>query len=479
MHKPNRRAVLRLLGAGAGVSLGPVGQTVAAPSENSDGADELRLFSEAAVSMAHETVVQRDYAYVATGSDGMSVIDWHNPGRPEVVAEVNLAADIEENLGIDDPSIEILDVKVDGNVAALANNDGAENPGGISLYDISDPADPQFLAQYDPDMGGSSPGANIHNCYLEDGYAYLTVAEPWNVDTDDDGQRDKIWLFGDTGVDIADISDPENPEHASTWLLKDVAPEEVKSSRAPCHDIYVQDDICYAALWDAGTAALDVSDPEDPTLVSRFGSELDAGDAIPAYDFSEPLGAYLAREWDFTAYLTAPGNAHYVQPSPDGDHVFVGAETFPKDVGVSDPGVDDYGGIHVWDTSDLADPREVTRIDPPVIDEDDSGKFFTSHNFDVTANRLHTSWYHGGVHVFDITDPSDPESIAGYDPDGYAFWTAVSGRSFTIGGVYGAVSAEEGGATFLHTDRGRKQPPAFEGGSPPGEPEVMPEEQQE
>ncbi|RMB25227.1 LVIVD repeat-containing protein [Haloplanus aerogenes] len=474
----DRRTMLRLLGTGVGVSLGAVGRTVATPPENAGGDGGLRLFSDAAVSKAHETVVQGNYAYVATGSDGMSVVDWRNPGRPEVVAEVDLAADIEEHLDIDAPSVEILDVKVDRDVAALANNSGAENPGGISLYDVSDPTDPQFLAQYDPDLGGPAPGANIHNCYLENGYAYLTVAEPWNVDTDGDDQRDKIWFFGDTGVDIADISDPEQPEHASTWLLKDVAPEEAQSSRAPCHDVYVQDDICYAALWDAGTAALDVSDPANPTLVSRFGSALDASDAIPAYDFSEPTGAYLAREWDFTAYLTAPGNAHYVQPSTNGDHVFVGAETFPKDVGVSDPDVDDYGGISVWDTSDLEEPSEITRIAPPVIDEDDSGKFFTSHNFDVTANRLHTAWYHGGIHIYDITHPSSPEPIADYDPDGYAFWTAVSGRGFTIGGVYGAVSSE-GGLTVLHADRGKKRPPAFEGGSPPGEPGVMPEEQRE
>lgn len=476
MPTHSRRKILTLLGAGAGVSLGGVGQSVAAPPEKSKGDEELKLFSEAAVPAAHETVVQRNYAYVATGDGGMSVVDWHNPGRPEVVAEIDLASDIEANLGIDDPGIEIKDVKVDGDVAALAN-DGSENPGGISLYDVSDPEEPEFLAQYDPDVGGTgpSPGANIHNCYLEDGYAYLTLGEPWNVDTDDDGQRDKLWFFGNTGVDIADISDPANPERASTWFLKDVAPEAAKSSRAPCHDIYVQDDICYAVLWDAGTAALDVSDPENPSLISRFGSVLDDSDAIPAYDFTESLGAYLGREWDATAYSTAPGNAHYVQPSTDGDHVFVGAETFPG----ADSGVDDYGGITVWDTADLENPSEETRIDPPVIDEDDSRKLFTSHNFDVTANRLHTSWYHGGVHVYDITDPASPEHLAGYDPDGYAFWTAVSGRSFMIGGVYGALSSNEGGITVLHNDRGTKQPPGFEGGSPPGKPGVMPEEQPE
>lgn len=475
MTNYSRRTVLSLLGTGASVSLGPVGQSVAAHPRQFAGDDDLRLFSEAAVPGAHETVIQGNYAYVATGAKGMSVVDWQNPVRPEVIAEVDLAADIEENLGIEDPVVEIHDVKVEDDVAALANNHGTANTGGIFLYDVSDSTEPQFRAQYDPDLGGTTSGVNVHNCYLDDGYAYLQFAEPWTVDTDGDGQQDELWLFGDTGVDIADIRDPASPEHASTWFLKDVAPEEAKSSRAPCHDVFVQDDVCYAVLWDAGTAALDVSDPADPTLLSRFGSVLDADDAIPGYDFTEPIGAYVAREWDFAAYNSRPGNAHSVQPSTDGDHVFVGAESFPSELGVSEPGVDDYGGITVWDTTDLEAPTKETRIEPPVIDDDVTGKRFTAHNFDVTANRLHTSWYHGGVHIYDITDPSNPERVAGYDPDGYAFWTAVSGRSFTVGGVYGALSSGDGGVAVLHNDRGEKQPPAFDGGIPPGEPEVMPD----
>lgn len=471
MIDPTRRSVLKFLGVSAATA-----SSIGAVSANADQmSSTLRLFSEQSVPGTMEVVTQQNHAYVATGG-GMTIVDIHNPGRPEVVAEVDLASDIEENLGISEPSVEILDVKVDGDVAALANNDGGENPGGISLYDVSDPTDPQFLSQYDPDLGGPSPGANIHNCFLADGYAYLTVAEPWNVDTNGDGERDEVWLFGDTGVDIADISDPANPEHASTWLLKDVAPEEAQSIRAPCHDIYVQDDVCYAALWDAGTAALDVSDPSNPTLISKFGSVLDASDAVPAWDITTDLGAYLAQYWDIVAYLTAPGNAHYVQPSPDGDHVFVGAETFPKDVGVSNPGVNDYGGIRVFDTTDLENPVELTRIDPPVIDEDDTGKLFTSHNFDVTSNRLYSSWYHGGVHVYDTTDPANTEHLAGYDPDGYAFWTAVSERGFTVGGIYGAASENAGGVAVLNEDRGKKQPPGFDGSSPPSQPETMPED---
>ena len=465
-----RRTVLRT--GGLLVASGLAGLTAGQQTETQPA--DLRLVSEVAVPGSREVVTEDNYAYVATG-DGMAIVDVRNPQEPEVVARVDLAADVTENLDIEEPGIVVLDVKVDGDVAAVANDGGDENPGGISLYDVSEPSAPEFLAQYQPtfeDDPGPSPGANIHNCFVAGDYAYLTLGEPWYVDEDGDGLGEKFWLFGNSGVDIADISDPSAPEQAGRWLLRDESPAVAKASRVPCHDLYVQDDVCYAALWDAGTAALDVSDPSDPSLISRFGSTVDADDAISPYAFDQPFTEYYLDEFGYVDYLTLPGNDHYVQPSPDGDHVYVGAETFPRDVAIENPGPDDYGGITVWDTSDLADPSEVTRIEPPVIDDETAGKLFTSHNFDVTENRLHTSWYHGGVQLYDITDPSEPERVAGYDPEGYAFWTAVADRGVTVGGVYGEESDGEGGLTILSDDEGEDSQPAFDGSVPPMSPEV-------
>ena len=448
MDQHNRRTVLRLLGAGAGASLGTSGTVVGTPPGKSNkDRDRLRLFSEAAVEEAHETVVQGNYAYVAT-EDGMGVVDWRNPGRPEVVANASLDDEIA------DPTLDVKDVKVDGDVAALAND--TEDPGGIALYDVSDPASPEYLAFYEPE-----PPSNIHNCYVEGDYAYLTLGEPTNTDTDGDGKRDLVRIFGDAGTEIVDISDPANPTHAATWLLKDELPAYAKAGVNPNHDLYVQDGLCYNAFWDAGVIVLDVNDPTDPRFVTQFGAAPNGDTEIrPWRAEEESFGEYFDEVFPLFRYLAPPGNAHYVQPSPDGEHVFVGAETF-----AGSP-----GGIDVWDVSDLGSPTQVGRIDPP-----DVNGFRTSHNFDVTANRLHASWYNGGVRVYDITDPSDPSELAYYDPDGYSFWTAVSGRGFTIGGVYGALS-EAGGITILHDDRGKKRPPGFDGADPPSDPEVMPGE---
>ena len=41
-------------------------------------------------------------------------------------------------------------------------------------------------------------------------------------------------------------------------------------------------------------------------------------------------------EFPLERYLTKSGNVHFVQPSQDGDYVYVGVETYPRHDGVSD-----------------------------------------------------------------------------------------------------------------------------------------------
>lgn len=417
----DRRTVLKTLGAVG--ALGSIGTASADPRGRDD--NELRLFSEQAVEGTREVVTQKNYAYVAT-LDGMAIVDFRNPRRPELVADIE-ASEPDEIGGDDEGSVGgILDVKVDGNLAGMAHNGGD----GITTVDVSDPENPQELAFH-----RAGEGHGIHNMFLEDGYAYLTVNES--------GEN----AFSEARTDIVDVSDPTDPEKVGEYRLADDFPEFAAGGVNPNHDIYVQDDLLYQAYWDAGVVVADVSDPTDPELVAQFGEAPEADS--PGYDPEQ--------------YLTNPGNAHYVQPSPDGDYTFVGDETFPN--AFEDPENDTFGGIRIFDTSDWDDVEQVGFIEPPDVDV-----FRTSHNFDVTANRIYTSWYDGGVRVHDITDPTDPEELASYQTDDTSFWTAVRSRGFTVAGDI------DGGVLVLHNDRGRKRPPAFEGTGAPSGPEVQPDE---
>jgi hypothetical protein len=411
--RTTRRTALKTIGLLA--FTGTAGVAAASPPGNSNGNgngngadDSLRLFSEVAVDGTHEIATDGSYAYVATGS-GLSVVDLRNPTQPEVVGSMTAS----------DPAGGILDAKVDGDLVSLASNGGP----GITLVDVSDPTDPTEISFVDV-------GHHIHNNYLADGYAYLTVNESGNA------------AFSEARTVVVDVRDPSDAAVVGEYRLKDDFPEFAMGGVSPCHDVYVQDDLLYQAFWDSGVVVTDVSDPTDPQLVTQFGE-------APGADG----GGYTGER-----YLTPPGNAHYVQPSPDGDLVYVGAETFPGSF-VADPDNDDYGGIKIFDVSDTADPQELVRIDPPNADG-----FRTSHNFDVTANRLHASWYDGGVTVHDVTDPENPETLAGYRTDDTSFWGAKTTRSFTLAGDIG------GGIAVLHNDRGKRDSPGFDGSGSPDAP---------
>lgn len=399
MTHPNRRGLLKLLGATAAV--GSTGVAGAKPDRAGPPDRKARLFSSVDVAGAQEVVAQNKWAYVATG-DGFAVVDWRNPTRPEKVVDMHA------------PGVGIWDVKVEDDILAVCSqgseehdHDGEEGENtvpdseiGTHFYDVSDPTDPQYQGTFQVLPDG------VHNAHLVDDVAYICKEAP----------------FDDSALLIVDISDPTDPTQLAEWRVEDVHPE-LDSPTNFVHDVYTQDGYSYLAYWDAGTRVLDVSDPSNPVEVSAFG-EAPGADKGTSGNVNDRL-------------FGPPGNAHYVRPSPDGDHVYVGAETY----------IIESGGVKVFDVTDFDAPEQVARIDPPDVNEGIFGK--TSHNFDVTQNRLYTSWYDGGATVFDITDPSNPEQTYRYDPEGSSFWTAIRERGFVM------VSDIGSGVKILKTDQGQ------------------------
>ena len=345
------------------------------------------LVGEALDAGTHEAVVQGDWAYSANGTS-IATVDVSDPGAPLLGGTA--LADGEDNM----------DVKVDGDLAALAN-DG--DPPGVTFFDVSDPTMPVELSFYEAASG-------IHNCFLDGDYAYLCV--------NDD--------FDHARVVILDVSDPSNPvslegdERGSggAVMLRDTHPDMANAGINPVHDVYVQDDLAYMCFWDAGVVVADVSDPADPTVVAHFGAADDAGEQ-PA-DTVELYKRYLGGE---------KTNAHYAQPTPSGDYTLVGAETFPgpfEDTVI--PG--DHGGIRIFDTSDVS--ADSTPSDPyeehigyiPAPDRPTDG-LRTSHNFDVREDKVFASFYEGGMRAYSIEDPTAPEELAAFAPKGTAYWTNV------------------------------------------------------
>jgi hypothetical protein len=404
--RPRRRDVLKA--SGAALALPVVGG--AAGAQEADGYSPLGRYD---VADAKEVVVgdEGTTAYVAL-TDGYAIFDLSDPENPEpLVAERGLVPE-----GESDPLRGIYDVKQDGDYLVVASQGGST---GVLAYDVSTPAEPE-------EVGFFGIRAAIHNCYVEDGYAYLGA------------------LDGDANPVV--IVDLETMTEVGRWSVLDHDERwgEVGFRRRQTHDLYLQDDRAYVALWDTGTWILDVSDPSSPEFVTRFGD----------YSLEEVTGAGSQ-----AAGLEPPGNAHYVQPNDDGSVVAVGKEAWDAE----NSGSGGPGGIHFWDVSDPASPEEIAAIDPNEADNNaySGGTWTTSHNFDWEGDRLYTSWYQDGVKLFDVSDPENPEQLSWWrQPEETSFWTAqcaVQGDFFVATSLGTSLQNTEPAALFTFPDEAGEQ----------------------
>ena len=120
-----------------------------------------------------------------------------------------------------------------------------------------------------------------------------------------------------------------------------------------------------------------------------------------------------------------PGNDHYVAVDEDATLLAVGAESWDRD----GDGTGGPSGIELFDVSDPTAPESVATIDPPpTADPSPGGVLTTAHNFELTGGRLYSAWYNGGVTVHDVRDPSAPRELFRWrDSAATAFWTAQRG----------------------------------------------------
>ncbi|WP_435348241.1 LVIVD repeat-containing protein [Haloarchaeobius sp. HRN-SO-5] len=327
-------------------------------------------------------------AFAAT-RDGFATVDVSDPANPTVLAEERDLT--HEGRG---PMRRIYDVKyANGRLVVAGPNAGGSNElSGFFLYDVSDPASPERVAFQATNHG-------IHNCFFDGDRVYLTGSGVTHEPT---------MLYDVSG---------DTPEKVGEWSAvdEDDAWRDAGRNALSCHDVYVQDDTLYVAYWDAGTWVVDVSDPANPSAIARLGG----------HDVE-----YLSTVADgFTAELVElPGNAHYVQPNADGSEVYVGKEAWDHQETDHDGGP---GGIELWSMDGDAPTRE-TILAPP---EDNRGA--TSHNFGVDGDRLYTSWYGGGVRVYDVSDVTAPRLLGAWrDDENAVFWAAKPIQEGFVGASY-------------------------------------------
>ncbi len=263
-----------------------------------------------------------DYAYTGThaqgGGERMFVWRVTDPTNVELLDSVVVDARV------------VNDVKVneDASWAIITREGASTRRNGIVVLDLADPAHPTIMSELTDSLTGG-----IHNVWIMGDVVYAVND-------------------GTSAMNIIDMSDPRNPQHAGRFEIR---PGETDKS---LHDVWAQDGYAYLSYWDDGLVIADVGagthggTPTRPVFVSSI--------SYPA------------------------GNTHVAWR--ERDYVFVGDE-----IGTSD-GMRGY--IHVIDVSDIENPREVAKYDLP-----EAG----AHNVWVEDEVLYIAYYQGGLRIVDVS----------------------------------------------------------------------------
>jgi hypothetical protein len=257
--------------------------------------------------------------------------------------------------------------------------------GGLTVFDVSDRRRPVFKASI------SIPG---------DSY--------WNG----------VWAKGDTlyvasdvsGVVVFDISDPGQPQ-----LLRSVP----GGSALNVHTVLVDGDRLYAMAPSPNreTLIFDVSTPASPQLLGRHRHSSGRGYPHDAFAHggrlyvSHTVGGYLVLDVSNPAAVRElggyrfPGNfSHHSAVGMIGGHTvaFEGGERL---------------GAHVRALK-VDDPANIVKMGEFKLNDAAS-----VHNMLLKDERLYVAWYHEGVRVLDVSNPTQPRQLAWYhtyrdsDPD--------------------------------------------------------------
>jgi hypothetical protein len=385
-----RRDVLRTLGVTAAVGTVPA----AGARSPSTTQEEFGPVGSLGVRGAKETVVSGDgtVAYLAV-TDGFATVDLADPAAPEVLAERRGLLPDRENGPLED----VFDCKVDGDLMAIAGpaNGKREALEAAVVYDVSDPADPEQLTVVETDFFH-------HNLDVADGVLYLCA---------NDGQRNPLVTV-----------DARTGERLGEWSVvsQDDGWQNLQFGLWPLHDVSVHDGVAYLAYWDAGTWLVDVSDPANPSVITR----------VRGRDPSAFAG--LPREELVNEITAPPGNDHFVTVDESGDLLGISVESWAVETETEDGETRLEGGpgaIYLYDVSDPANARELSVVEPPESDDPTfTGTWTTSHNFELADGRLYSSWYAGGVRLFDVSDPADPDLLGAWrHSEETSFWTAQQG----------------------------------------------------
>lgn len=236
---------------------------------------------------------------------GVHVMDMGDLTAPEQVSFIptspgSYAGEGSQVIHIDTPAFE-------GDVLAFNNEicGAKKGEGGMTLVDVSDPAEPKRLVEHAGDTQADGSVHEIHSVFMWDAgdRAYAVIV-------DDEEAED---------VDIMDITDPRNPMMVAEYDLAAQFPQIVQAGvgldSVFHHDMVVKEIdgrfVMLVSYWDGGYVTLDVTDPAAATYI---------GDS----DFSTPDSGAAEHGLE----VAPEGNAHQAEFTRDNAYILAADEDF-------------------------------------------------------------------------------------------------------------------------------------------------------
>lgn len=302
-----------------------------ASSENVDMVSKLQLTNK--TGHIADVGVHKGYAYLAgfwepdCKQGGMYVADIKDPANPKKVSFIGTSKG--SYVGEGSQTITVTTPKLSGDLLAFNNeicDEAKQANGGMTLVDVSNPAEPKKLVQHAGDINPETGKANqIHSVFICDAgdKAYAVIV--------DDEEA--------TDVDIMDITDPRNPVMVREYDLAKEMPQILQAApdnltQVFLHDMIVKEidgrQVMLLSYWDAGYVQLDVTDPANATYIADSDYAATDPELLEQTGISEP----------------PEGNGHQAEFTRDNQYVIATDEDFSPTflTGTTDDGTEFTGG---------------------------------------------------------------------------------------------------------------------------------------
>lgn len=323
---------------------------------------------------------------------GTSIVDVSEPTRPSLITQILRPP------GTHSHKVQVRDGLLLVNHERNRFEDSpAEWSAGMAVYDVSDPARPDRIGFY------PTPGTGVHRlAWWQGDLVYVSGT--------DEGYRGRF-------LHIVDVADPAAPKEVGRWWYPgqrvsageepswepaDEAGPGDQGRQYTLHHALPHGDRVYMGYWDGGFVTLDVSDPSAPRMVNHL-----------------ELGPESR-------------NTHTAQRLPGRDIVVVTDEQLTRWIGVQ---------RHVWvlDVSDEANPQVLSRFPVPPGSRHHEKVRWGPHNLHemrpgtfVDPSIVFLTYFGGGLRVYDLTDPAQPQEVAHFLPPAPEGRTSVQLNDVTV-----------------------------------------------